>query len=153
MEIVNFDKEFVERTKWIVNNLSCQYEITLLLNCMLALVALPTERTKGQQNGTVADAEFQKKCVNKLKEMGLLDGQKSSDGQIFRTVKNALSHMYIEPENKGQVITHVKICDKIPKEDRYHTELNFSVEQLKEFALYVADLHLERFENAKNTVE
>lgn len=153
MEIVNFDKEFVERTKWIVNNLSCQYEITLLLNCMLALVALPTERTKGQQNGTATDDEFQKNCINKLKEMGLLDGQKSSDRQIFRTVKNALSHMYIEPVNQNQMITCVKICDKVPGEDRYHTELNFSVEQLKEFALYVADLHLARFENEKNVVE
>lgn len=153
MEIVNFDREFVERTKWIVNNLSCQYEITLLLNCMLALVALPTERTKGKQGRTVDDVEFQKSCVNKLKEMGLVGRNKTPnetpDDKIFRTVKNALSHMYIEPDNKNQVITHVKICDKIPKEDRYHTELNFSVEQLKEFALYVADLHLARFENEK----
>ena len=48
MEMINFDKEFVERTKVIVLN-QCnddfKYNVTLLLNCMLGLVSLPTERT------------------------------------------------------------------------------------------------------------
>lgn len=152
MEIVQFDREFVERTKWIVKNVSCKYNITLLLNCMLALVSLPTERTKGKQNGTVADAEFQKNCVDKLKAMKVISTQ-TSDVKTFRAIKNALSHMYIEPVNQDALITCVKICDKEPNQEHYHTELNFSVEQLEEFALYVADLHLERFKNAKNTVK
>lgn len=48
MEIKYFDKEFVERTKCIVQtqcNGKFTYDVTLLLNCLLGLVSLPTERT------------------------------------------------------------------------------------------------------------
>lgn len=139
MEMVEFDREFVERTKWIIENTSCKYEITLLLNCMLALVALPTERTKSK-----GDADFQNRCVSKLKEMKVIE-KESTDDQTFRTVKNALSHMYVEPVNQGKAITHIKIYDKFPGRNQFHTKLVFNVQQLKEFALFVADQHLERF--------
>ena len=139
MEMGNFDKDFVERTKWIVENISCQYEITLLLNCMLALVSLPIEKTETGGNSS----EFRRKCVEKLSELGVIEENTSPD-KIFRAVKNALSHMYIEPVSQNQKITSIKIWDKLPGTERCHTRLNFSVSQLKEFALYVADLHLER---------
>ena len=48
MEIVDFDREFVERTKKMIEYSSViksEYDVTLLVNCMLALIALPTERT------------------------------------------------------------------------------------------------------------
>ena len=65
MEIKHFDKEFVERARIIVQT-QCkddfEYDVTLLLNCMLGLVSLPTERTKVDQ------ISFKKECVNKLKK-------------------------------------------------------------------------------------
>lgn len=152
MEIVEFDTEFVERTRWIIENVPCKYEITLLLNCMLALVALPTERTKGKKFKFATNEEFKMHCVDKLKTMQVII-KSTSDDKTFRTVKNALSHMYIEPVNQDQRITYVKLRDKNPGERYYHTELVFSVNQLKEFALYVADLHLERFGTAKDTLK
>ena len=47
-EIRNFNKEFVERTIDILEKCSknTEYEVTLLLNCLLALVTLPIERNK-----------------------------------------------------------------------------------------------------------
>lgn len=91
MEIKHFDKEFVERTKMIVQT-QCrddfEYDVTLLLNCMLGLVSLPTERTKPGQSS------FKQECVNKLKNMGVIVSS-TDDDKTFRTVKNALSHMNI----------------------------------------------------------
>ena len=86
MEIKYFDKEFVERTKNIVQT-QCkddfEYDVTLLLNCMLGLVSLPTERTKPGQSS------FKQECVNKLKNMGVIVNS-TDDDKTFRTVKNAL---------------------------------------------------------------
>ena len=142
MKLVDFNKEFVERTKWIIKNVSCQYEITLLLNCMLALVSLPIERT-GNMND--ADKEFQRKCIAKLNELKAIETNRDED-RLFRSIKNALSHMHITPVNEDDEICFVEFYDKLPGANNCHTKLKFSVSQLKIFALYVAELHLKRFE-------
>lgn len=105
MEIKYFDKEFVERTKYIVQT-QCKdeftYDVTLLLNCLLGLVSLPTERTK--PNSTL----FKNECVNKLKSMGVIINS-TDDDKTFRTVKNALSHMNIAPQNKDGVVDSTRV--------------------------------------------
>lgn len=145
MEIKYFDKEFVERTKIIVQT-QCrddfEYDVTLLLNCMLGLVSLPTERTKTNQSS------FKQECVNKLKNMGVIVYDTDVD-KTFRTVKNALSHMNIAPQNKDGVVDSIIIKDRQDRRSPVHTELQFTVPQLKEFALFVADKHLQRFSNKK----
>ena len=147
MEIKHFDKEFVERTKMIVQT-KCrddfEYDVTLLLNCMLGLVSLPTERTKPGQSS------FKQECVNKLKNMGVIVSS-TDDDKTFRTVKNALSHMNIAPQNKDGVIDSIIIKDRRDRNSRFHTELHFTVPQLKEFALFVADKHLERYANKNSS--
>ena len=69
----NFDKDFVKRTKNIIENISksTEYEVTLLLNCLLALVTLPLEQKKvDKYNKSDKEAiEFQKKCINKIDEL------------------------------------------------------------------------------------
>lgn len=143
MEIKYFDKEFVERTKYIVQT-QCKgeftYDVTLLLNCLLGLVSLPTERTG--PNGVL----FKNVCVNKLKSMGVI-AKATNDDKTFRTVKNALSHMNITPQNKEGVVDSIIIRDRKNRNSQAHTELHFTVPQLKEFALFVADKHLERLAN------
>lgn len=141
MEIVNFDKEFVERTRTIVEaqcNDESEYNVTLLLNCLMGLVSLPTERT--QQD----DTSFMAECVDKLNCMGVVK-QSKNDEKTFRTVKNALSHMYIEPKNENGYVETVVLQDRYNRNAPAHTELHFKISELKEFALYVADKHLERF--------
>lgn len=143
MEIKHFDKEFVERTKTIVQT-QCkddfEYDVTLLLNCMLGLVSIPTERTNPGQNS------FRQECVNKLKNMGVIVSS-TDDDKTFRTVKNALSHMNIAPQNKDGVIDSIIIKDRRDRSSPFHTELQFTVPQLREFALFVADKHLGRYTN------
>ena len=140
MEIQYFDKEFVERTKIIVQT-QCKddfkYDVTLLLNCLLGLVSLPTERTSHNQS------LFKQDCVNKLKNMGVIINY-TNDDKTFRTVKNALSHMNIQTQNSDGVVETIIIRDRKDKKAPFHTELRFTVMQLKEFALFVADKHLDR---------
>lgn len=144
MEIKYFDKEFVERTKEIVQT-QCkenfEYDVTLLLNCLLGLVSLPTERTPR------CDSSFKQECVNKLKNMGVITTS-TDDDLTFRSLKNALSHMNVSPQNANGVVNSIRVWDHKAGRFPIHTELCFTVPQLKEFALFVADKHLERMKKA-----
>ncbi len=141
MEMTDFKKEFVERTRELICDqafVNYQYDVTLLLNCMLALVSLPIENTDTH------DATFQQACVQKLKAMGVVQIDPRDNGKLFRSVKNALSHMHIEIVNSDQIIDRIYLRDQSRNAIRYHTELCFSVEQLREYALFVAELHIKR---------
>ena len=96
MEMVEFDREFVERTKWIIENTSCKYEITLLLNCMLALVALPTERTKSK-----GDADFQNRCVSKLKEMKVIEKESCLGAGQSRPAAGGVARSAVQAKEHG----------------------------------------------------
>lgn len=142
MEMLNFKKDFVQRTKEIVNencNANNDYEVSLLINCLCGLVSLPTEDTDNSEE------EFISEVVEKLKEMSVVKIQ-TEDKKTFRALKNALSHMHILVGNEMGKIVKVGFKDKLPGSDKFHTEFEFSVENLKDFALYVADMHLKRYE-------
>ena len=69
---------------------------------MLGLVSLPTERTSSHHTS------FKQECVNKLKSMGVIVSC-TNDDKTFRTIKNALSHMNIAPQNKNGVVDSIII--------------------------------------------
>ena len=142
MEIKKFDKEFVERTKRIIEATpqDYNYEVTLLLNCLNGLISLPTERTKNR------NPSFKESCVKKLKQMGVIS-RETNDDKTFRALKNAVSHMYIEPVNQDQKICGVIFKDKLKGAEEFHTELSFSVAELREYALFVANQHLQRYKD------
>lgn len=117
-----------------------KYDITLLLNCMLGLVSLPVESTNSTHS------HFATSCVQKLKELGVIV-KSTNDKKTFRAVKNALSHMYIEPISRNEKIHTIILRDKCPDDTQYHTKLKFSPAQLKDFSIFVANLHLERFKS------
>lgn len=146
MEIINFKKEFVERTKDNLEKISYIthkygeniFEVTLLINSLIGLVSLPTEMTIPN------DKEFKSKCVKKLKELRVIEYY-SDDERLFRALKNAISHMNITVINEYRTIKSIIIKDRTNASSPYHTKLKFSIENLMEFALFVADLHLQRF--------
>ena len=143
MEIKNFDKEFVERTKKIIENSSTignEYDITLLINCMLALVVLPVEKTNE------SNKNFQDEITNKLKEMNVVKKSTNEDS-LFRAIKNALSHLHIEIKNKNGIIYKIIFRDKKHNKAECHTMLEFDTNQLKDFVIFVANQHLERLSN------
>lgn len=141
MQMNEFDRDFVERTKWIIQNVDCKYEVTLLLNCMLGLVNLPIEQT-GNTNG---DKGFKNACVQKLEEMNVIK-EKADKSRLFRSPRNAVSHLHICPTSTGDSIEKIILSDMVEKNAQPHTQLEFTVEQLREFALFVADKHLERLD-------
>jgi HEPN pEK499 p136 len=51
MEIVKFDREFVERTKEILISYRGNYELSNALNCLLGLLVLPFERMNVSSDG------------------------------------------------------------------------------------------------------
>ena len=68
---------------------------------------------------------------------------------IFYTVKNAISHCYIKTESLDDEITHIVFKERFSRNNQYHTILKFSVVQLMEYALFVAEKHLERYKIKK----
>ena len=145
MEIKVFDREFVERTKKIIEHptaIECEYDITLLLNCMLALVLLPTEKNSSSSK----TKKFRAEITQKIKDMGVILIS-TSDEKLFRTIKNALSHMHVEIKNANGEIHEILFWDKYPEAKEYHTILKFTTQEIREFALFVANKHLERLSN------
>lgn len=155
MQMKEFDRDFVERTKWIVQNVKCQYEVTLLLNCMLGLVNLPTERSKNKTASNDSN-DFRDACVQKLNELGVIK-KRTDDEKTFRAVRNAVSHLHIDPSdqcqsNRCNSIKKIILSDIENGKSSPHTILEFSIEQLKDFALFVADKHLERLNSSQKKI-
>lgn len=140
MQIDNFEKEFVERTKEIIDNISCihdfKYEVTLMINCLAGLVMLPTERMQNKD-------EYINCCVDKLKELDCIKTDQTNEkNKIFRTLKNSISHMNIEIVNDGGFISKIIFSDRDNRHNPFHTVLEFSIEKLKKYALFMADEYL-----------
>lgn len=141
MEYKRFEEDFVKRTIKIINDLYDHYEnnVTLLINCLVGLISCATEQT------STDDEEFKSIYLSKLNELGVIK-KATDDDKTFRTIKNAISHMNIEPHNREREITCICFRDKFPNKKEFHTVIEFKVDQLKEFALFVADEYLKRFD-------
>ncbi len=156
--IYNFDKDFVKRTEEVL--LSCykntEYEVTLLLNCLLALVSLPLERNKVTANGNsdIKIINFQKNCKSKLRELKNSYKEEKfnpNDKYILNHIRNAIAHLHISLEESsynGQIqniiLRDSRNIQKFNVKD-YNFAINISVENLKKFAIYVANEYLNNF--------
>ena len=151
-----FDKDFVERTLNILNNCSdkTEYEVTLLLNCLLALVTLPIERNKVSKKeiNCKKAKDFQIDCVNKLEELkNDKDYINTEKEYFFNNIRNAIAHLHIEVENGAykneieNVIFRNALDAKEFKKKNYNLQVSISVNNLKLFAEYVAEQYLNRF--------
>lgn len=92
-----FDRIFLERTKYIIENVETKYEFTLLLNCTLSLICQPIEKLnaniiknygKKEKNFEIVDqiAEVIKKYNSKLVGTNL---------QKLRCLRNGIAHLNI----------------------------------------------------------
>lgn len=139
MEMKDFNIEFVKRTKEIIElteKYYFKYEVTLLINCLTGLISLPTEKTGNKK----IDQKFQDTCVNKLDKMDVIVYSKDNK-KIFRCIKNALSHIRIEIMNENKQIAKIEFKDQW--KDDVHTILLFTVDKLREYALFMADTYIE----------
>jgi hypothetical protein len=123
----DFKKDFPKRTIDILNRYSSEekYDVTLLLNCLLALLVFPKEKfynnipeeipsNWGLSKGNVKKVSCES-CGYKLKE-------------IVRHMRNAIAHMKIETTNdsNGNI-------EMVKFKDLGGFELEISVSDLKTF--------------------
>ncbi|KFD40514.1 hypothetical protein DK28_0204430 [Peptococcaceae bacterium SCADC1_2_3] len=159
MEYETLERDFITRTLKII----CQYEknipkfeqfeVTLLINCLVGLLILPKER-------------FYKKIpntpINQLKDWGLradhiikpgmekrslkeLTIEKLTLKEVVRRMRNSVSHFKLEVRGDGNEITHLVFSDqhivfsdqhKLKKKDVF--EAVIPVECLKTFVTKLA---------------
>ena len=144
-EMIDFKRDFVDRSIKVLNKYfeNEEYEVTLLLNCLLALVTLPIENKKDIEDKDVN--EFKRKCVNKLKELkNDMFYRKMDYKTIFRNIRNSIAHLNIkEKSNKGK-IESITLWN-VNKNGKINFKVNISVENLKLFAEYVAKEYINSF--------
>ena len=138
MEYPDFRIDFVDRTIEIIDQLSdkTDYEVTLLINCLFGLIVIPTEVDYRKLNANYKE-DFVNFCTKKLDQYSKVPKRKSKR-QLARCMKNALSHLYIDTVPKDGKISAVIFKDKRKEDTEFHTEIKFTVNDLKQFALDMA---------------
>lgn len=166
--IENIKFDFVERTKDILVNgydffKENDREVTFLLNCLLGLIVTVSENKKDIFNGRIDD-EFLKFIPEKLgfvksktdgcnlitsdeimnKVLHKVDIKSIENGKKFfiEKIRNGIAHQNIEPINESGKWVGVKIWNE-NKSGNKDFEIDFTVEELKKFALKIADDYLE----------
>lgn len=144
-EMKNFNKEFVERTKEILEKYydNEKDEVTLLLNCLSALVSLPIEREKDEDS--VEAQEFQEDCVKMMKQLIKKPYTNKDEGNFFRNIRNSVAHLNIKLEPNNGIIESVTLWSRNSNTGKIVLKINISVNNLKRFAEYVAQEYLDRF--------
>lgn len=153
-----FDRDFVYRTINILDNCSkhTEYEVTLLLNCLLALVTLPIERNKNKNNETqdLKTIKFQQDCINKIKQLRNKKDEfdrYNDEKNFFNNIRNSIAHLHIELEESpyegeiDNIILRNAKDEKKFQNKEYTLQINISVDNLKIFAKYIATEYLNRF--------
>lgn len=138
MEYPDFRVDFVDRTIEIIDKLSdkTDYEVTLLINCLFGLIVIPTEVDYRKLNANYKE-DFVNFCTMKLNQYSTVT-RRNSKRQLARCMKNALSHLNIETTSKDCIISSVIFKDKLKDATEYHTIIEFTVDDLKHFALDMA---------------
>lgn len=145
-----FGKDFVMRTMNILDDLqdkrSFPYEVTLLLNCALALLCLPVQLIEEKPCETV---RFSESCINKLEMLGVsiekgsinpdTNNGRTKDQQIMCYMRNGVAHLHIKLNN-GIGIPEIETITiwNVSNNGVRNFEITFTVKQLNNFLKFVA---------------
>ena len=151
-----FDRDFIIRTLDIIDNCSkyTKYEVTLLINCLLALVTLPIERKKYSDSVELSEETlmFQKDCVKKIKQLKNKQNYiNHNEKYFFNNIRNAIAHLHIlvDKGTSENTIENITLINALNEEkyinNEFNLRINISVENLKVFAIYVGEEYLKRF--------
>jgi hypothetical protein len=149
-----FDIQFIERTKKIIENYKGTYNITLLLNCLLGLIVLPSEFYK-RKSRNFFDVEIDKiqeldeltvniyfKPTKRKRDNTWVEDKKSLKN-LIKKVRNGVSHQQIECVDDNGLWDRVIIRDfNLYNNNNLELEISWTPKQLKIFALFVADSYL-----------
>jgi hypothetical protein len=143
MEYKIFERDFIVRTQTTIQQYECyvlkqvpkqeQFEITLLINCLLGLLVLPNQRLYVN----IPDIPIGQLKDWGLQEKHIIEGKGLPMKQIIRHMRNSVAHFRLKPLGDGSKITQLKFWDEKFDESTYRTEKNFEavipVETLRMF--------------------
>ncbi len=153
-EVKEFDVDFVERTKEILGAYNGTRDMSIILNCLMGLVIFPFEKIKAT-NDSFWDTELSAitdfpifkqhkfEPIEKIKNAKVTYYPKTLR-TLLRKVRNGIVHTHIEAINDNGQFAAVGIRNYFePKTKTYlDMHLEFSQEQLRVFALFIADEYL-----------
>lgn len=143
-EFENFQYDFVFRTRQIVQDIPADYcyDVTLLLNCLLGLMAYPIEVKKADVDGDDNALKFTSSCVKKARDLGTDIKTERDDVKFFTALRNAIAHAYITPHPSGSKVSSITLQDRPIRKPDFNFQITFTISALKELALYIADQYL-----------
>lgn len=156
VEIKKFEVEFVERTKRLLLDYQGPYDMSNLLNCTLGLIILPYETMKGRPILPFWDVDitnvpnlppFAFATFNPIqaidKKSGRIRYYRKTLKVLLQKIRNGLAHQHVEPVNRNGKFDGVIIRNYFAEPQRYmDLEIHFSQQELKDFALFIADEYL-----------
>lgn len=161
MEIKKFEIDFVRRTKDLLKY-NGPWDMTNLINCTLGLIILPYENIQ-ENPPPFWNTELDK--ITNLPSFELLRFEpiKEIKGPEFKyypktlkvllqKIRHGLAHQNIEPINENGQFTGVIIKNYYPSNSgNLDLEVHFSQQELKNFALFIADEYLKNRTPAKTS--
>jgi hypothetical protein len=152
----NFDIDFVRNTKEVLVEYGGKYDVSNLLNCTLGLIILPYERVKATNQPfweTKIDRfkdlpPFELRCFKPIKgrnrKTRTLEYYPETLEFLLKKIRNGLAHQNIEPVAESKIFKGVIIRNYYGEAPHrvMDLEVEFSKEQLKGFALFIAEQYL-----------
>jgi hypothetical protein len=153
VEIINFQTDFVERTKYILINYDDEYLLSNSINCTLGLLILPNE------NITLIKDTIWEQLITEIPELSFLNIHKfeplgrNSQHEIItlpkslkillQKVRNGFAHQNITPINTDGIFTGIILKNFFLNRKREpDTEIEFTGPELRRFSLFIADKYL-----------
>lgn len=157
-----FDIQFIERTQKLIRGYKGKYKTTLLVNCLLGLVILPSEfySRKGKTffNKDLSELDdLQDLLTNitfnptKWKKVKYIEDKKNLRN-LIKKVRNGISHQHIEVIEENGNWSGVRIQDFNPgNSNNLELEVTWTIRQLKRFSFYVSGKYKEEIEKLDKT--
>lgn len=141
-----FDVELITRTKQLLNTYKGQYKNTLLMNSLLSLIVLPQQYNARQRN-----LSFMNQDLTNIREIDFIlnspnfhfDRRKYNNDlkNLMNRIRNGIAHQNIQVIGKDNKWATIIIEDQ-DKSGHIGLHLELKIEELKKFAIYIADEYI-----------
>jgi len=128
----DFPRDFIDRSKKNVEDYRGEYEVTNLINNCLGLIIIPKEILRNN----IPEYEFD----NNDTSYGITRSNitQSDDGyslsQVLRHIRNGLAHGRIQQKVNGDIISGLRIHDKLNDNFPENFSIKLTVDEFKSFA-------------------
>ena len=153
--MLDFKRDFVSRSKENLCNFPREHDVTDLINYSLGLIMLPFEEF---ENAFEKDPLWQQPydsvpLIKEMKEIifrpikgiskkGVLEYYPKDLITFVRKFRNGLAHLHIEPRNGDRKWIAMRVYNVFPQTKEIDFDFELSKEQLRHFAIYIANIHL-----------